>query len=109
MKGVALRHLAMLQAQVHHLKLNVLHASSFHPSEPAPSTLQTQDHREFVVKSIDQSVWISGSAPLQWKKLTPHSDHEDAELTDSEELHSIAGEESNVEKQAKAASSIKYQ
>ena len=64
----------MLQAQVHHLKLNVLHASSSLSSD----------------KSIDQSVWISGSAPHQLKQLTPHSDHQDAELTDSDELHSTA-------------------
>lgn len=40
---------------------------------------------------------------------TSRSDHEEAELSDLDELYSIGGEESDVEKQAKPASSTKRQ
>ena len=71
----------------HHLKLNVLHASS----SSSEAAFQTQEKTTVnsssrqVHRSVSTDEGLSSSSVEEVK--TSHSDHKDAELTDSDELH----------------------
>ena len=85
-----------------HSSLSKIRSCFFHSSNTRKAT--------GLVRHVHRLVNMDNRLSLSSVEVdTSHSDHEEAELSDLDELCSIGGEESDVEKQAKPASSTKCQ